>query len=323
MIMVLNNAFDKNSLELLGKARELADKVNCAVIFFLITDKEENFEKAGGYGADKVIAIVHPQLGRFSLDPFLKISERIVRRYSPSIIISPATTFGRTLLPALAAKLKTGLTADCTGLDIDDEGNLLQTRPAIGGNVMATIKTPNHRPQMATVRPKTFPIPKYDSSKKAKVIIEKPNDEDLKDRCYLLDFKEKEMEANVQEADVVVSVGKGLRRRENVEIARKLAKLVKGAVGATRAVVDAKWLTQDHQIGLSGKVVKPKIYIAAGISGAVQHIAGMQTSEFVVAINKDKYAPIFKVADIGLVADAASTLEEIIKKLESLKEAKS
>jgi len=321
MIMVLNNAFDKNSLELLGKARELANKVGYRVVLFLITGKEENFERAGGYGADEVVAAVHPQLKRFSLDPFLRISERVVRRYNPSIIISPATTFGRTLLPALAAKLKTGLTADCTGLDIDDEGNLLQTRPAIGGNVMATIKTPNHRPQMATVRPKTFPIPKYDDSKKAEVIMEEVKDEDLEDRCFLLDFKEKEMEANIQEADVIVSVGKGLRRKENVEIARKLARLVRGAVGATRAVVDAKWLSQDHQVGLSGKVVKPKVYIAAGISGAVQHIAGMQTSEFVIAINKDKYAPIFKVADLGLVADATSTLEEIARRLESLREA--
>ncbi|MGJ8455491.1 electron transfer flavoprotein subunit alpha/FixB family protein [Pseudothermotoga sp. U03pept] len=311
MIGVINDRLDKNALELLSKADQMAQKINTQVALFLITDRSPEADLASDY-ADITVLLLSEIFERFSLYPFLINLEAVVLKYKPNILLAPATTFGRTIMPALAARLRTGLTADCTDLDVDTDGNLLQTRPAIGGNVMATIITPNHRPQMATVRPKSFSI--EDPKKKGKIIFEEPIF--VQDNCELIGIEKRETTAKIEEAQVVISVGKGLRRKENTQIAESLAKLLNGAVGATRAVVDVKWFSHDHQVGLSGKTVKPKVYIAAGISGAVQHIAGMQTSEIVIAINKDRYAPIFKVADIGLVADAYSTLEQIAKLLE-------
>ncbi len=311
MIGIINNQIDKNTIELLGKANQMANKIQTQVFLLIIGPQNVDIDSAKDY-ADLTVLLLSKKFERFSLYPFLINLERIVLKYKPSILLAPATTFGRTIMPALAAKLKTGLTADCTDLDVDEKGNLLQTRPAIGGNVMATIITPNHRPQMATVRPKSFSI----QPQKRKGMIKKEELIEVQDVCELVDVKTREASAQIDQAQIIVSVGKGLRRKENTQIAQKLAAIVNGAVGATRAVVDAKWFSHDQQVGLSGKTVKPKVYIAAGISGAVQHIAGMQTSEIVIAINKDRYAPIFKVADIGLVADAYTTLEQIVKILE-------
>ncbi|WP_041076023.1 electron transfer flavoprotein subunit alpha/FixB family protein [Thermotoga caldifontis] len=313
MIVVLNNRVDRNSFELLSKARKLADKAFMKLVFLLISNSKKNIEELVRFGPDVVILALHERFERFSLDPFLSTSKKILEKYSPSIVLAPATTFGRTLMPALAASFRTGLTADCTELDVDEKGNLLQTRPAIGGNVMATIVTPFHRPQMATVRPGVFEI--EEQKKRNTIFVEEPV-ENPEDRCQLVRVEPKQAGAKLEEAKIIVSVGKGLRKKENVELAFRLASLVKGAVGASRAVVDARWLSHDHQVGLSGKTVKPKIYIAAGISGAVQHLAGMQTSEIVVAINKDRHAPIFRVADIGIVADASWALSELIRRLE-------
>ena len=315
MILIIEREIGRVLLELIGKSVELSKKSGMKVGVVLIGSGFENAEELFEYGVDEIHVASNEKLSRFSLDPFLKISLKIIKALDPEVILSPANSFGRTLMPAIAAKLRTGLTADCTELDFDEEGNFLQTRPAIGGNVMATIVIPSHRPKMATVRPRVFKPAEKGKKKSGKLKIWKLSEEDLKDRCELKDFKPKGETVNLQDADVIVSVGKGLRRKENVEVARELAKLVGGAVGATRAVVDAKWLSHDHQVGLSGKTVSPKVYIAAGISGAVQHVAGMQTSEIVVAINKDRYAPIFKIADIGIVADAKTTLEEIIRRL--------
>ncbi|WP_041083661.1 electron transfer flavoprotein subunit alpha/FixB family protein [Thermotoga profunda] len=311
MIGIINNQIDRNTIELLGKANQMAHKIQSEVYLFIVGPKSLKIDDVKDY-ADATVLLLSEKFEHFSLYPFLINLENVVLKYKPSILLAPATTFGRTIMPALAAKLKTGLTADCTDLDVDENGNLLQTRPAIGGNVMATIITPKHRPQMATVRPKSFSI----QPKKRKGIVQLEQIIDVKDRCEFISAEKRESSAQIDQAEVVVSVGKGLRRKENTEIAERLARVVNGGVGATRAVVDAKWFSHDHQVGLSGKTVKPKVYIAAGISGAVQHIAGMQTSEIVIAINKDKYAPIFKVADIGLVADAYSTLEQIVRILE-------
>ncbi len=311
VLLVISNKVDRNTLELLSKACELAERKNYTVGLLLMIANQEKIEVLKGY-VDKVILMVSKQFETFSLYPFLLNAKRIVEKYQPSIILASATTFGRTLMPALAAKLRTGLTADCTELEIDKDGNLLQTRPAIGGNVMATIIT-STRPQMATVRPKVFQL---NPPKKEKTEFTYEEPIFVADRCEIVERKPREEEAKIEEADVIVSVGKGLRRKENLDIVHKLAKLTNGAVGATRAVVEAKWVSFDHQVGLSGKVVKPKIYIAAGISGAVQHLAGMQTSQIIIAINKDRYAPIFRVADIGIVADAYSTLQQILKALE-------
>lgn len=315
MIGIISNQVDANTIELLGKADQLARKVQTSVYLFIIGPKVIDINEVKEY-ADLTVLLLSEKFEHFSVYSFLTNLERVVRKYKPSVLLAPATTFGRTIMPALAARLRTGLTADCTDLDIDEKGNLLQTRPAIGGNVMATIITPNHRPQMATVRPRSFSF----QPQRRKGVIEREEVIEIQDSCELISIEKRETSAQIDQAEVVVSVGKGLRRKENTEIAQKLAKIVNGAVGATRSVVDAKWFSHDHQVGLSGKTVKPKVYIAAGISGAVQHIAGMQTSEIVIAINKDKYAPIFKVADIGLVADAYSTLEQIVKLLEDEKD---
>lgn len=319
MILILGNKVERSVLELIGKAINLSEKSGMKVGVFLIGGRElENAERLLDYGVDQVFVVSDERLERFVSDVYLRVSERIIKDMDPEIILSPADTFGRSLMPMIAAKLETGLTADCTELDFDEKGNFLQTRPAIGGNIMATIVIPNHKPKMATVRPRTFNIAKEIGRKKgAKLEFLKIPDEYFESNVRLLSFKEKRDEVNIQEADVIVAAGKGLRRKENMEIVRELAGLVGGAVGASRAIVDAKWISHDHQVGLSGKTVKPKVYIAAGISGAVQHIAGMQTSEMIIAINKDKFAPIFKVADIGIVADAKSTLEEIIRRLRS------
>ncbi|MBC7116530.1 MAG: electron transfer flavoprotein subunit alpha/FixB family protein [Pseudothermotoga sp.] len=313
MILVLNNRVDRSSFELLSKARKLADKASMSLGFLLMSDSRNNVQQLARFGPDTIILAVHEKFNRFSLDPFLFAAKKILAKYSPSIVLAPATTFGRSLMPALAASFRTGLTADCTELDVDENGNLLQTRPAIGGNVMATIVTPVHRPQMATVRPGVF---ETIECRKADVKFVEERIEDLPDRCQLISVEPKQAGARLEEAKIIVSVGKGLRKKENVQVAFKLANLVKGAVGASRAVVDVRWLSHDHQVGLSGKTVKPRIYIAAGISGAVQHLAGMQTSEIIVAINKDRYAPIFKVADIGIVADAYWVLSELVNRLE-------
>ena len=319
MILILGNETGRSILELVGKAMNLSKKSRMKVGIFLIGGKNfENVKDLLEYGVDRIFVVSDERLERFVSDVYLKISEKVIRDIDPEIILSPADTFGRSLIPMIAAKLETGLTADCTELDFDENGNFLQTRPAIGGNIMATIVIPNHRPKMATVRPKTFDVPKKIGKKRdAEVKFLKVPDEFFKSNMKLISFEEKKDEVNIQQADVIVAAGKGLRRKENMEIVRELADLVGGAVGASRAIVDAKWISHDHQVGLSGKTVKPKVYIAAGISGAVQHIAGMQTSETIIAINKDKFAPIFKVADIGIVADAKSTLEEIIRRLRS------
>ncbi len=321
MIMIIENKISKTLYELIGKAQELSRKKPQKVAVLLIGSNFENAEELLHYGVDEVHVAFHKELKRFSLDPFLRIALKVIDETKPDIIISPADSFGRTLMPAIAAALKTGLTADCTELDFDEKGQFLQTRPAIGGNVMAMIIIPKHSPKMATVRPRTFkPAEKIGKKEGAFVKFWEITEKDIKDRAKLLSFTPKENEIDIQSADVIVAVGKGMRKKENVEVAKKLAELVGGAVGASRAAVDAKWLSHDHQVGLSGKTVSPKVYIAAGISGAVQHVAGMKTSETIIAINKDKYAPIFKVSDIGIVADATSTLEEIFKKLEKTAE---
>ncbi len=318
MILILGNRVGRSILELIGKALELSEKSGMDVGVLLIGGEVERAEELLDYGVDRVFVVSDERLERFVSDVYLRISEKFIRDIDPEIILSPADTFGRSLMPMLAAKLETGLTADCTELDFDEKGRFLQTRPAIGGNIMATIVIPNHKPKMATVRPRTFDVPeKIRRKEDAKVEFLKIPDELFKSNMRLRSFKEKKDEINIQEADVIVAAGKGLRRKENMEVVKELADLVGGVVGASKAIVDAKWISHDHQVGLSGKTVKPKVYIATGISGAVQHIAGMQTSELIVAINKDKFAPIFKVADIGIVADAKSTLEEIIRRLRS------
>ena len=303
--------------ELAGKSRQLADSVGGEVTVILLSDRlAEDPKTLFSSGADRVMVVEHPSLALYNQEIETNVLAFLLKKENPAVVLAGATTSGRTTLPALAARLETGLTADCTGLEMEPEtGQLLQTRPAIGGNVMATIRTPSRRPQMATVRPRTFPIPPA-SERSGEVLFPEIPQSLFESRIENLGFEDgDEGGANIQDMDVVVSGGKGLKRPGSFEMLRELAGLLGGGVGASRPVVDAKWIDYPHQVGLSGKVVAPKIYIAAGISGSVQHMAGMQTAEFVAAINRDPEAPIFRVADLGLCGDLFEILPRLIERI--------
>lgn len=242
----------------------------------------------------------------------------LIQRYQPQIIIAGATTQGRTLMPHLSVRLGTGLTADCTDLKIEKEsGLLLQVRPAIGGNIMAMIKTPEKKPQMATVRPKSMKILARDENRKGKIISVDIDDSILDGRVTHLGYqKSEEEEVNLSTADMIVAGGRGLKKKENFVLIRDLAKQFNGAVGASREVVDRGWISYPHQVGLSGKTVNPKTYLAIGISGAIQHLAGMKTAETIIAINSDPQADIFKISNFGIVGNLFEIIPLLKKKLE-------
>ncbi|MBN2460203.1 MAG: electron transfer flavoprotein subunit alpha/FixB family protein, partial [Candidatus Cloacimonetes bacterium] len=269
------------------------------------------------YGADQVIMIDDPVLADFCDLTYARAMIYLAQKYSPEIILSGATVTGRSFIPRVAVELETGLTADCTGLEIDSEtGNLLQTRPAFGGNIMATIVTPDHLPQMATVRHKVMDPAEADENRAGEVIKENLRfSADDKKNEYLEFVKDDTQEVNLVEANLVISGGRGLKNKENFRLIEELATNLGGAIGASRAAVDAEWINYSHQVGQTGKTIKPNIYLAVGISGAIQHLAGMQSSDYIIAINKDPDAPIFKVADLGLVGDLFEVIPLINKKL--------
>ncbi len=314
-----------STLELVGKARELADARKGLVTVVLPCDGlAEDPGRCIRHGADRVVLVNHEGLRLFNPDVESRLLSVLIRRFTPEIVLAAATTSGRTVLPAVAALVNTGLTADCTGLSIDPEnGDLLQTRPAIGGNVLATIRTPSRRPQMATVRPRTFRLPQEDPAREGAVFRLVPPDAFMTSPVTPLEAEAGEAEtAPIQDAEVVVSGGKGLKRPDAFRLVEDLAAVLDGAVGASRPTVEAKWIGYSHQVGLSGRVVTPRVYIAVGISGAIQHLAGMQTSEFVVAINRDPEAGIFRVADIGLVGDLFDIVPRLAGALSARKEAR-
>ncbi len=294
------------SYELLTRGLELAAKRNCKVSIVIFggnintNDLEELVER----GADEVIAMEAAELEHFLVEPYAACMLKLIKKYRPEIIIAGATSMGRTLMPYVSAKAHTGLTADCTGLDIEKEtNNLLQIRPAIGGNIMAVIKTPRFRPQMSTVRPhSTKPAPRR-SGRAGKIIRLAASKEELNSRITRMGFTANEEKQTLSEADTVVVVGRGIKKAENISLARGLADSLGAALGAMRDVVDRGWLSYPHQVGLSGQTISPKLYIGIGVSGAIQHLAGMQTAETIVAINNDNDAPIFRVADFGIVGD--------------------
>lgn len=312
------------TLELTGKARELADAHKGQVtVLVLSADLDDPLEALFSAGADRVLAVRHPSLDRFDQEIYSRALTELIERERPEIVLAGATSSGRTYLPAVAARIRTGLTADCTGLAIDPEsGLLLQTRPAIGGNVMATIRTPEHVPQMATVRPRTFRIPSP-SPRQGEILYPDLPPHIFESPILNLGLERNgSEEINIQDLEVVVSGGRGLKRPENFALLRELADLLEGGVGASRPVVEARWISYPHQVGLSGKVVSPRFYLAAGISGAVQHLAGMQTAETVVAVNKDPEAPIFRVADVALCGDLTDILPRLIDRIRLAKEGK-
>ena len=304
--------------ELLGKGRELAEQLECKLVAVLLGHNiVECSKELIAHGADEVIVVDDPRLKDFLDLPYAKTLTELANKYKPEIILSGASVMGRSFIPRVAVELHTGLTADCTGLEIDpDTTNLLQTRPAFGGNILATIVTPNHLPQMATVRHKVMAPLEKDDSREGSIIKEIIDFSELKDDTKFLGFvKDESQMVNLVEADLVVTGGRGLKNKDNFVIIENLAKVLNGAIGASRASVDADWISYPHQVGQTGKTIKPKIYIAVGISGAIQHLAGMQSSDYIIAINKDPDAPIFKVADLGLVGDLFEIVPQITKKL--------
>jgi len=308
--------------ELLARARTLARKRGTDVTALIFGHDIDAGDLQGliDRGADRVIAVEAPELAHFLVEPYAACMAKIIEDYHPEIIIAGATSTGRTLMPYVAIKVHSGLTADCTVLDIEDEtGNLLQTRPAIGGNIMATIKTPEHRPQMATVRPRsTKPAPRVEGRTGEIARIEAPADL-LGGRCRRVDFVPSQDAHGIQDADIVVAVGRGIKKGENIPVVQALADSLDAALGASRDVVDRGWLGYPHQIGLSGKTVTPKLYIGAGVSGSIQHLAGMQTSENIIAINTDPDAQIFRVADIGVVGDLFEVVPALAEKIRDTK----
>ena len=307
------------SYELLAWGRGLADKLEVNLSSVVLgSHVEEQAQGLISRGADKVYVVNNEELGVFRVDPYTRIIAALIDKYKPEILLASATTMGRTLMPVLAAKIHTGLTADCTELDADiSERLLLQTRPAIGGNVMATIKTPEHRPQMATVRPKSKkPLP-LDTSRRGEIIEEVFDDSFFESRVKRLAFERDESaEAPIQDADVIVTGGRGLKEKRNFDLVFELAGKLKGCVGASRPAVDQGWIPYSHQVGLSGKSVTPKLYVALGVSGVAAHLAGMSSAEIIVAVNKDPSANIFKVADFGIVGDLFEVIPVLLEKID-------
>jgi len=305
------------SYELLSKGRELADTLKtelCAVCFGHDTHE---IEQLIAYGADKVYLADDPVLANQPEDLYTGELVRLVQEHQPEIVLAGATALGRSFIPRVAAILNTGLTADCTGLEIDTERRLLlQTRPTFGGNVMATIICQTKRPQMSTVRPRVFKKNAPDAQRKGDIIKVDFQKERLTSRTRLLDFVEDLTErVKLEDADIIVSGGRGLDKAENFELLRELASVMGAALGSSRGPVDEGWIPYSHQVGQTGKTVCPKLYIACGISGAVQHLAGMQTSDTIVAINTDPDAPIFEVATYGIVGDLFEVVPMMITKL--------
>jgi len=321
------------SFELLSRGRSLADKLGGKLISILIGPAipEETLTELIRRGADEVITVEDETLRYFCSQLYSSVFETLIKEYKPEIILAAATSMGRTLMPYTAVKVHTGLTADCTGLDIEEgTGNLLQTRPAIGGNIMATIKTPDHRPQMATVRPRSSRPLDEDVTRKGKILrfplMEKlpARETSLQDvggiprqRTIVKGYRKEETGfANLEEAEVIVAGGRGLKKGENFRIIREVAQSLGGEAGASRDAVDRGWISYPHQVGLSGKTVSPKVYIGAGVSGAIQHLAGIKTSEAIVSINIDPDANLHKVADLAIVGDALEVLGELHKMLQ-------
>lgn len=308
------------SYELLARGRKLADDLGQELVSVLISTnvEEKELEQLIARGADRVLVVFDEWLDSFIAETYSNILCDLVKERRPEIVLAAATFNGRTLLPHTAMRLHVGLTADCTGLAIDPKTrDLLQTRPAIGGNILATIKSPDHRPQMATVRPKSSRPLEADEGRKGEIEYVPFRTAWVDSRVKRLAVREDDSEdVNIQEADVVVAGGRGMKKGENFKMLHTLAKSLGGVVGASRDAVDRGWAKYPQQVGLSGKTVTPKLYVAVGVSGSIQHLAGMKTSDNIIAINSNEDATIFQVADFGIVGDLFEVLPLLNKKLE-------
>lgn len=313
----------KVSLELLGEGRRVADKLGVKLTALLLGNNVSNLaEKLAAHGADEVLVAEDKNLEHYTTDAYTKVICDLATERKPGILFVGATFIGRDLGPRIAARLSTGLTADCTSIDVEVEnGDLLATRPAFGGNLMATIACPDHRPQMATVRPGVFEAVNTDASN---CKIEKVNvnlaDSDVRTKVIETVKTAKDI-IDISEAKIIVAGGRGVGSKENFAMLQELADVLGGVVAGSRAAVEKGWIENAYQVGQTGKTVKPTIYIACGISGAIQHVAGMQDSEVIIAINKDETAPIMSVADYGIVGDVKKVLPELIAQAKAIKEA--
>lgn len=310
----------KVSLEILGESRRLADELGVKLTAVLLGNNIGHLaNKLGEFGADEVLVADHKELENYTTDGYTKVLCELVNDRKPGIFFIGATFIGRDLGPRVAARLKTGLTADCTSLAVEvEDGALLATRPAFGGNIMATIACPNHRPQMATVRPGVF---SRLTEKNYNYKIENVNVElEASDiRTTILEVvKANKQVIDISEAKIIVSGGRGVGSKENFSLLQELADTLGGVVCGSRGAVDKGWIERDYQVGQTGKTVRPSIYIACGISGAIQHVAGMQESDMIIAINKDESAPIMKVADYAIVGDLNKVIPEMINELKSM-----
>ena len=308
------------SLELLGKGRELADTLGVTLTAFLLGESVQNIAKELIlYGADEVIVADHPILKDYRTELYTDIISEQVMARKPEVLIVGASPIGRDLAPRLSFRLDAGCTADCTGLDIDEENRLfVSTRPAFGGNVMATIICPEHRPQMSTVRPGVMALPEKDDSREGQIIdLALKLDEGACKVKILETVKGTSEGVNIQDAERIVAVGMGAGDKETFDMIKELAELLDGEVGATRFAVEAGWVSHDRQIGQTGRTVRPELYVGCGISGAVQHTAGMSASKMIIAINKDANAEIFKIADYGIVGDVRKVVPAIISELKN------
>ena len=309
-------------LELLVPGRRLADKQNGKLVAVILgSNVAPALEAVKAHGADEAIVVDQPELKHYNTDAYAKVLCELIEKYGPSVMLIGATNNGRDIGPRISCRLGTGLTADCTALDIDDEtGNMAWTRPAFGGNLMATIMCPENRPQMGTVRPAVFKKGAYDEAKTGEIVKEEITVAADEIRTTLIErVKEVAESINLEEAEIIVSGGRGVGGPEGFAPVRELAEVLGATVGASRAAVDAGWIPHAHQVGQTGKTVGPKIYIACGISGAIQHLAGMSSSDVIIAINKDPDAPIFNVADYGLVGDLKVVLPILTEKIRKYK----
>lgn len=306
------------ALELVSKARVLADTLGEKVVAILAgSDIKKEAQILVSYGADTVIVVDDENLKDYVTEQYTQAVYHVITKYQPSIVMFGATTIGRDLAPRLASRLGTGLTADCTKLEISEDTKELQmTRPAFGGNLMATIMCPNHRPQMSTVRPGVMPKADPDASRKGEVIEEKVAFDQSKFVVKLVKtVKEKKNTVDIAAAKVLVSGGRGVGSKEGFDKLQDLATVIGGEVSSSRAMVDAGIMPHDRQVGQTGKTVRPAVYFALGISGAIQHLAGMEESETIIAVNKDKFAPIFSVADLGIVCDLNKVVPLLTERL--------
>ncbi len=323
-----DNVVQKVSMELLGKGRELADTLGVGVTAAVLGHNIENLaQDLIAHGADKVVMVDHEMLKLYVTEPYTKALFSIVQEEKPEIVLFGATSIGRDLAPKVSARVHTGLTADCTSLEIEEETrNLLMTRPAFGGNIMATIICPDFRPQMSTVRPGVMQKMAADHSRTGTVVKHDAGLVASDMNVEILEYvKETKAKANIEEAGILISAGRGVGSKENIEPLFELSNTIGGLVSGSRAVIDLGWLDKDRQVGQTGKTVRPDVYFACGISGAIQHIAGMEESEFIIAINKNPEAAIFEVADLGIVGDVGKVVPlvtDLIKKVKAEQQSK-